>query len=54
MNNNIDHSIVKKIILFSYEEFNTKQRTNITKSQIIDDIVQKIKRELRDYANSEN
>lgn len=50
----LDHDMVKKIIRFSYKEFRIKDRTNITKSQAIGDIVQMIKRGLRDHANSEN
>ena len=50
----IDHDKVKKIVRFSYREFRIKERTNITKGQAIDAIVQMIKKELKDDANSEN
>lgn len=50
----IDHVEVKKIVQFSYHEFRKKKRTNITKSQAIDEIVQMMKKELRDYANSKD
>lgn len=50
----IDHDTVKKIVRFSYKEFRIKERTNITKGQAIEAIVQMIKKELKDNANSEN
>lgn len=52
--NDIDHDTVKKIVRFSYKEFKIKKRTNITKGQAIEEIVQMIKKELKENANSEN
>lgn len=50
----LDHEKVKKIVRFSYRQFRAKERRGISKSQTIDEIVQMIKKELKDNANSEN
>lgn len=50
----INHDVVKKIVRFSYKRFKAKQSTNMTKSQIIDEIVKMLKKEINDNANSKD
>lgn len=50
----INHNVVKKIVRYSYKEFKSKQSKNKTKSQIIDDIVKMLKKEINDNANSKD
>lgn len=47
----IDRAKIRDIIVFSYSEFRKKERTGMTRSQVVDDIVSKIKKELREDAD---